>query len=63
MYEQGERERVVGILKGWQFDRKQHGSLYDPGSQTHTMAVAVILTTVELAVIQVPVLKSLIVRQ
>ena len=32
MYEQGERERVVGILKGWQFDRKQHGSLYDRGS-------------------------------
>lgn len=32
MYEQGEKERVVGILKGWQFDRKQHGSLYDRGS-------------------------------
>ena len=32
MYEQGEKERVVGILKGWQFDRKQHGCLYDRGS-------------------------------
>jgi hypothetical protein len=30
--EQTEQERVVGILKGWQFDRKQHGSLYDRGS-------------------------------
>lgn len=27
-----EQERVVKILKGWQFDRKQHGSLYDRGS-------------------------------
>lgn len=29
---QTEQERVIGILKGWQFDRKQHGSLYDRGS-------------------------------
>ena len=32
MYEQTEKERLVGILKGWQFDRKQHGCLYDRGS-------------------------------
>ena len=32
MYEQTEKERIVGILKGWQFDRKQHGCLYDRGS-------------------------------
>lgn len=32
MYEQGEKARVVGILKGWQWDRKQHGCLYDRGS-------------------------------
>jgi hypothetical protein len=27
-----EKEQVVRILKGWQFDRKQHGCLYDRGS-------------------------------
>jgi hypothetical protein len=27
-----EQERVIRILKGWQFDRKQHGSLFDRGS-------------------------------
>jgi hypothetical protein len=27
-----EQERVIKILKGWQFDRKQHGCLYDRGS-------------------------------
>jgi hypothetical protein len=27
-----EQERVVRALKGWQFDRKQHGSLFDRGS-------------------------------
>ena len=27
-----EQERVLKILKGWQFDRKQHGCLYDRGS-------------------------------
>ena len=27
-----EQERVMKILKGWQFDRKQHGSLFDRGS-------------------------------
>lgn len=30
--EQTEKERVVQVLKGWQFDRKKHGSLYDRGS-------------------------------
>jgi hypothetical protein len=29
---QTEQERVVRALKGWQFDRKQHGCLYDRGS-------------------------------
>ena len=28
---QTEKQRVVGILKGWQFDRKQHGCLFDRG--------------------------------
>jgi len=28
---QTEKERVVGALKGWQFIRKNHGSLYDRG--------------------------------
>lgn len=32
MYEQTEQERVLAVLKGWQFDRKQHGCLYDRGS-------------------------------
>ena len=33
MYEEvSEKERVVRVLKGWQFDRKQHGCLYDRGS-------------------------------
>lgn len=32
MYEQSEKERVVANLKGWQWDRKQHGCLYDRGS-------------------------------
>lgn len=27
-----EKQRVLDILKGWQFDRQQHGSLYDRGS-------------------------------
>lgn len=27
-----EKEQVVRVLKGWQFDRKQHGSLFDRGS-------------------------------
>lgn len=27
-----EQERLVKILKGWQFDRKQHGCLFDRGS-------------------------------
>ena len=27
-----EQERIIKILKGWQFDRKQHGCLYDRGS-------------------------------
>ena len=26
------KERVDRVLKGWQFDRKQHGCLYDRGS-------------------------------
>jgi hypothetical protein len=30
--EQSEKERVVQVLKGWQFDRKKHGCLYDRGS-------------------------------
>ena len=30
--EQTEKERVVQVLKGWQFDRKKHGCLYDRGS-------------------------------
>lgn len=29
---QEERERVINLLKGPQFDRNQHGSLYDRGS-------------------------------
>jgi hypothetical protein len=32
MYEQTEQEQVVAVLKGWQFDRKRHGCLYDRGS-------------------------------
>ncbi len=33
MYQEvSEKERVVRVLKGWQFDRKQHGCLYDRGS-------------------------------
>ena len=27
-----EQEAVVRALKGWQFDRRRHGSLYDRGS-------------------------------
>lgn len=27
-----EKQRVLNALKGWQFDRKQHGCLYDRGS-------------------------------
>ena len=27
-----EQERIIKILKGWQFDRKQHGCLFDRGS-------------------------------
>jgi hypothetical protein len=29
---QTDKQRVVANLKGWQFDRKQHGSLFDRGS-------------------------------
>ena len=32
MLEPSEQERVVRALKGWQFIRKNHGSLYDRGS-------------------------------
>jgi hypothetical protein len=32
MLEPTEQERVVRALKGWQFQRKNHGSLYDRGS-------------------------------
>lgn len=32
MIYQTERERVVAVLKGWQFDRKRHGCLFDRGS-------------------------------
>lgn len=32
MYDQTEQERVVGALKGWQFIRNKHGSLFDRGS-------------------------------
>jgi hypothetical protein len=32
MLEPTEQERVVRALKGWQFDRKRHGCLYDRGS-------------------------------
>ena len=27
-----EKQRVMNLLKGWQFDRQQHGSLFDRGS-------------------------------
>jgi len=27
-----EQQRVMNLLKGWQFDRKQHGCLFDRGS-------------------------------
>ena len=29
---QTEKQRVLNALKGWQFDRTQHGCLYDRGS-------------------------------
>lgn len=29
---QTEKEKVVGALKGWEFVRERHGSLYDRGS-------------------------------
>jgi hypothetical protein len=29
---QTEQERIISALKGWQWDRKQHGCLYDRGS-------------------------------
>ena len=32
MYEQTDKERVMANLKGWQWDRRQHGCLYDRGS-------------------------------
>lgn len=32
MMQQTEKERVVAVLKGWQFDRKRHGCLFDRGS-------------------------------
>lgn len=33
MYEEvTEQEQVFRLLKGWQFDRTRHGSLYDRGS-------------------------------
>ena len=28
---QTEKERVLQLLKGWQFDRSRHGSLFDRG--------------------------------
>ncbi len=30
--EQTEKERVLRLMAGWQFDRKRHGSLFDRGS-------------------------------
>ncbi len=30
--EQTEKERVLRLMMGWQFDRKRHGSLFDRGS-------------------------------
>lgn len=30
--EQTEQEQVIANLKGWQFNRKKHGCLYDRGS-------------------------------
>ena len=27
-----EQEQIIRALRGWQFDREQHGSLYDRGS-------------------------------
>lgn len=32
MYEQSDKEAVEAALKGWQFVRNQHGSLYDRGA-------------------------------
>ena len=32
MYDQTTEEKVIANLKGWQFVRKNHGSLYDRGS-------------------------------
>ena len=32
MSEIQEQQRVMNLLKGWQFDRKQHGCLFDRGS-------------------------------
>jgi hypothetical protein len=32
MYKQTEEEKVVAALKGWQFVRNNHGSLFDRGS-------------------------------
>lgn len=32
MLDQAEAEAIVRALKGWQFDRKRHGSLFDRGS-------------------------------
>lgn len=30
--QQSEQDRVLALLKGWQFNRKRHGSLFDRGS-------------------------------
>lgn len=32
MMKHAEQEQIVRALKGWQFDRERHGSLYDRGS-------------------------------
>lgn len=31
-YQQSEQDQVMAILKGWQFNRKRHGCLFDRGS-------------------------------
>jgi hypothetical protein len=32
MMKHAEQEQIVRALRGWQFDRERHGSLYDRGS-------------------------------
>lgn len=32
MIKQTEQQRVLAALKGWQFDRRQHGCLFDRGA-------------------------------